>query len=270
MKFLLVGFDSLRPEMVTEELMPNLFRFQEFGVKVENFRCCFPSETYVNLPSLVTGTTPARHGIIANRVLDRNVDPREHFVKDHDLGLIKAIGQVLMELDCCGMVFSSGSNEVEGVVPGSFSKRLVMADHPRSPDIYYVLRTDNEPDRHGYIGNCYFDSDLPVGGGIHGGLHPKEMHNTCVAGGSFFRECTSIPTRSGVVDVLPTILHGLGLPIPDNTDGRILFEALAGGDQLAPVDKPEEFETGVGRFRQILQRSRIGDSCYIEGGWRRD
>ncbi len=79
MKFLLVGFDGLRPEMVTEELMPNLFRFAQRGVSFENHRCYFPSETYVNLPSLVTGTTPAQHGIVANHYLDRSVDPRERF-----------------------------------------------------------------------------------------------------------------------------------------------------------------------------------------------
>ena len=64
MKFLLVGFDGLRPDLVTEELMPNLFHFAQRGVSVENHRCYFPSETYVNLASLVTGTTPAQHGIV--------------------------------------------------------------------------------------------------------------------------------------------------------------------------------------------------------------
>lgn len=63
MKFLLVGFDGLRPDMVTEELMPNLFGFAQRSVNFESHRCCFPSATYVNLPSLVTGTTPAQHGI---------------------------------------------------------------------------------------------------------------------------------------------------------------------------------------------------------------
>ena len=37
------------------------------------------TETYVNLPSLVTGSTPSRHGMIANYYLDPNVDPRERF-----------------------------------------------------------------------------------------------------------------------------------------------------------------------------------------------
>ena len=59
--------------------MPNLFRFAQAGLNFENHRCCFPSETWVNLPSLVTGSTPSQHGMIANFFLDKKVDPRERF-----------------------------------------------------------------------------------------------------------------------------------------------------------------------------------------------
>ncbi len=484
MKFLLVGFDGLRPDMVTEELMPNLFRFAQHGVNFENHRCYFPSETYVNLPSLVTGSTPAQHGIVANNYLDRSVDPRERFegssvtriekarqayngklygtvsageilglagrrlavistntpgsvrlkhhqifdhahlglschtpatsypadevaqivarlgappqkvlpnlegityatnvflehicrrelpdltilwydepddschaygigapeslqalrhadsefarviewwrssdqqeslqilvvsdhgqitqkkkvsvaellrdagfkvddhledgadvaliagycggilVRDKDPGLTRAIGDLLMAFDCGGMVFSAGHDEVEGIIPGSFSKGLVMADHPRSPDIYYVLRTDNEPDGHGYIGSCCFDSGLPVGGTTHGGLHPKEMHSTLIAGGSFFRESASVEACSGMTDILPTVLHGLGMSLPDSTDGRVLYEAMAGSDGAMPDTVSEQFETGAGNYRQLLQRKRVDNSVYLDGGWR--
>ena len=78
-KYLLVGFDGLRPEMVTPELMPRLHRHAQEAVSFRNHRCTFPSETYVSLPSLVTGSAPSRHGMIANFYLDPNVDPRERF-----------------------------------------------------------------------------------------------------------------------------------------------------------------------------------------------
>ena len=78
-KFLLVGFDGLRPGVVTRELMPRLHRHAGEGVAFRNHRCTFPTETYVNLPSLVTGSTPSRHGMIANFYLDPHVDPRERF-----------------------------------------------------------------------------------------------------------------------------------------------------------------------------------------------
>jgi len=30
-----------------------------------------------------------------------------------------------------------------------------------------------------------------------------------------------------VVDVAPTLLHGIGEPVPENADGRVLFDAFA-------------------------------------------
>ncbi len=59
--------------------MPELYRHAQEGVAFRNHRSTFPTETYVNLSSLVTGSTPSRHGIIANYYLDPNVDPRERF-----------------------------------------------------------------------------------------------------------------------------------------------------------------------------------------------
>ena len=483
-RFLLVGFDGLRPEMVSETSMPNLHRHASQGVAFASHRCVFPSETYVNLLSLVTGSAPSRHGLIANYYHDSNVDPRERFegssveriekaqrvydgklfdalslgeilgragrrmavistntpgsvrlkhhqvhdyphlslschtpqtsypraevdaiverlgtpsrkvypdreglsyatdvfldhlcadelpdltilwygepdnsyhvfgigapesrealahadaqfgrildwwrssdaheslqiiavsdhahitqktridmqdelrragfevgehladgadlalvpaysggiwVRDRDAELARAVGRALMEFDFCGMLFSAARNEVEGIVPGSFSRRLVMADHPRSPDIYYVLRTDDEKDAHGLVGNCCFDTDLPVGGGIHGGLHPKELNPLCVATGSLFAEGRVVDTHSGIVDIAPTILHGLGIPPPATMEGRVLGEAFADVREQREAPIPERFAAGVGRYEQELRRTRVGDACYLDGGRR--
>jgi arylsulfatase A-like enzyme len=166
------------------------------------------------------------------------------------------------------MVFSAGRNEVEGIVPGSFSKQLVMVDHPRSPDIYYILRTADEPNEHGYIGTCFFDGRMSAGGGVHGGLHPKELHSACLASGSLFGEARSVETHSGIVDIAPTILHGLGIAAPQTMDGRVLYEAFANDAGNPPDSVPEKYEAGVGPYRQVLHRTRIGDSCYLDGGWR--
>ena len=483
-KFLLVGFDGLRPDMITPELMPRLHRHSQEGVTFRNHRSTFPTETYVNLPSLVTGSTPSRHGMIANYYLDPNVDPREPFkgnsvtriekaqraydgrlfdaeslgeilqragrrmavvstnsagsvrlkhhqvfdhghlsmschtpetsyprnevakivsklgtlapksipdmegvtyasdvfldhlcpgdlpdltilwygepdltyhtfgvgsresqqvlrhvdaefgrvldwwhasdqrealqivvvsdhghvtqktkvatgdllrdagfevgdhiedgadlaliagyggsirVRDKDPDLIRSIGQALMETDTCGMVFSAGRNEVEGIVPGSFSKQLVMVDHARSPDIYYILRTADEPNEHGYVGTCFYESGLSVGAGIHGGLHPKELHSVGQASGSLFDDAKNLEAHTGIVDIAPTILHGLGIPAPQTMEGRVLREAFANGAIEPPGSVPETFETGAGPYQQVLHRTRIGGSCYLDGGLR--
>ncbi|MDX2315355.1 MAG: alkaline phosphatase family protein [Gammaproteobacteria bacterium] len=483
-QFLLVGFDGLRPEMVTEELMPNLYRHAAEGVTFKNHRCVFPSETYVNLLSLVTGSVPSRHGLVANHYLDAKVDPRERFegssveriekaqrayggklfdalslgeilgqagrrmavistntpgstrlkhhqvldhahlslschtpdashprheveaiverlgtpsqkvfpdveglsyatdvflehvcggelpdltilwygepdnsyhvfgigetesldalrhadaefgrilnwwrssdkhdslqiiaisdhahitqktqvnmqdllrdagfnvddnladgadlalvpgysgriwLRDNDAGRTQVVAQALMEMDCCGMVFTAGRDDIEGIVPGSFSRSLVMADHPRSPDIYYILRTDDENDSNGFMGTCYFDTGLPVGGGIHGGLHHKELNPLCAATGSLFGEGVAVETHSGIVDIAPTILHGLGISPPATMEGRVLHEAFADNRGTPEASVAETFETGTGHYEQVLRRSRVGDACYLDGGSR--
>jgi hypothetical protein len=51
-------------------------------------------------------------------------------------------------------------------------------------------------------------------------------------------------------------------------DGRVLHEAFANGAIDPPDPVPETYETGADRYQQVLHRTRIGDSCYLDGGWR--
>ncbi len=72
---LLVGFDGLRPDLVSPELTPHLCRLKAWGVTFANHVTVYPSETRVVFASLVTGTTADRHGMIGNRFLDRSAVP---------------------------------------------------------------------------------------------------------------------------------------------------------------------------------------------------
>ncbi len=103
---------------------------------------------------------------------------------------------------------------------------------------------------------------------IHGGLHPKELHNVCIIAGSLFGEAQSVETHSGIIDVAPTILHGLGITAPETMDGRVLYEAFADGTRDLSESVPEKFEVGVDNYKQVLHRTQMGDSCYLDGGRR--
>lgn len=72
---LIVTFDGLRRDRVTEGLMPNLFRFMAAGTDFINSRSVFPSETRVAISSLVTGCPPAAHGLVGNAFMHRAVVP---------------------------------------------------------------------------------------------------------------------------------------------------------------------------------------------------
>ncbi|MFD0388552.1 alkaline phosphatase family protein [Tistrella bauzanensis] len=70
MRFVLIGLDGLRPELVTPARMPALSRLMAEGCVLGRQSASFPTETYVNLPTLVTGARPSGHGMVANFFLD--------------------------------------------------------------------------------------------------------------------------------------------------------------------------------------------------------
>ncbi|MBS5218359.1 MAG: alkaline phosphatase family protein, partial [Sutterella wadsworthensis] len=78
MKFLIAGFDGLRPDFATPDNMPRLAGFLEKSHTWENYLACFPTETYVNHPSIFSGVRPERHGVIANSFCYEDEKRRMH------------------------------------------------------------------------------------------------------------------------------------------------------------------------------------------------
>lgn len=74
-KVLIVVFDALRPEFVRPDLMPNLSAFAAGGVRFENSRSTFPTETRVNQTAVLTGCYPEKHGIVGNKFPDAAIHP---------------------------------------------------------------------------------------------------------------------------------------------------------------------------------------------------
>jgi arylsulfatase A-like enzyme len=175
------------------------------------------------------------------------------------------IGAWLAEQPWCGLLFSTARNEIEGEIAGSFAMPLSGADHARAPHLFFTLADDDELDANGVAGTCYFDSNLPLLGGTHGGLHPRELNNVLVAGGDAFRERYGSPFAAGIVDVVPTVLHLLGLP-PADVDGRVLIEAMSRGETPGEA-KRLIHEVGNGGFRRRLDRQRTGATFYLDGGY---
>ncbi|MET4245207.1 alkaline phosphatase family protein [Bradyrhizobium sp. RT10b] len=167
----------------------------------------------------------------------------------------------------CGPVFTGARDEVNGIAPGSLSKRLVFADHIRAPDVAFSFRTDDSDDAFGLEGGTFYDNDRRTGLGLHGGLHPKELAAVGIlAGNAVPCSGASSSVPSGICDIAPTILHLLGVSATPTMSGRVLHEALA----LAPnliYPREEVFEARLGDYRQILRREHVGGASYIAGGW---
>lgn len=76
-RFLIVGFDGLRPDAVTAEEMPALTSFLAESHVWTNYRADFPTETYVNHPGIFSGFRPTDHGVIANTYFRRGMKSEE-------------------------------------------------------------------------------------------------------------------------------------------------------------------------------------------------
>lgn len=167
----------------------------------------------------------------------------------------------------CGPVFTRARDERAGLAPGSLGHHLVFAEHPRAPDVSFSFRADDRVNEFGYSGGVFYDGKHLPGGGVHGGLHPKEMESLGIVAGSAFAHEDFVSTvPSGICDFAPTILHVLGLRGKGNHMGRVLQELLAGGAQTAAQVRHETFEARLGGFWQQLSRVWVGGTCYVESG----
>jgi hypothetical protein len=185
-------------------------------------------------------------------------------IRDRDPAITETVFQWLIKQDWCGLVFSR--DEMEGALPMS----AINVSSERAPDLYMVLRTSDGANAHGYPGLCFADnSDIPPGGGIHGGLHQHEINNLLTAGGDLFRKEHSVETPTGLVDILPTMLAVLDVEAPASTTGRVLAEAFRSGSP-APFWKEMVIRAEHGDFAQELRVAQIEGvpNHYIRGGHR--
>jgi arylsulfatase A-like enzyme len=81
---LLLVVDGLRPDAITPEDTPALWRLRGEGVVFADSHAVFPTVTRVNAATLVTGAQPATHGIVGNEMYVPAVDPVRAFsTQDH-------------------------------------------------------------------------------------------------------------------------------------------------------------------------------------------
>jgi arylsulfatase A-like enzyme len=68
--------DGLRPEAITAEETPTLFRLRTEGVDFTQGHAVFPTVTRVNSAAIATGAQPGTNGILGNQIYVATVDPR--------------------------------------------------------------------------------------------------------------------------------------------------------------------------------------------------
>ncbi len=74
-----VVWDGMRPDLLTEKNAPTLFALAKSGVVFKQNHAAYPSSTNVNGAVLATGVTPGHNGIVANQEFRPAIDAQKPF-----------------------------------------------------------------------------------------------------------------------------------------------------------------------------------------------
>lgn len=119
-RFVIVVFDSLRPDCVSPSMTPHLHAFCRRGAVFTNSHAVFPTLTRVNKVSLATGAAPSGHGILFNLFYDPSVF-RDRIVDLGDMDLVLAAdagGDRLITADAIGEILSRSGRKLAVVHTG--------------------------------------------------------------------------------------------------------------------------------------------------------
>jgi arylsulfatase A-like enzyme len=177
------------------------------------------------------------------------------------------VGAIVAELQKrpeVGAIFTHGTapGSATGVVPGTLSFDLARWDHARSAAIMISANWTDARNDAGFPGQT-----TQVGVAGHGTSSPFDVHNTLIAAGPDFREQATSRAPTANVDLAPTILTLLGLPVPASMTGRAITEALKTGpaiDTVAVQHTEARAATADGSYEVVAQLSTVAGHRYLD------
>ncbi len=137
---LVLVLDGLRPDSITADETPNLWRLRQEGVNFLNGHSVFPTVTRANATAIATGTYPSRNGIFGNTLYVRAVDPNRAFGNDEHQNLLRldaATGGGMVLTESLGEILAKRGKTLAVVSSGSTGSAL-LANH-RAPKGVGVL-----------------------------------------------------------------------------------------------------------------------------------
>jgi predicted AlkP superfamily pyrophosphatase or phosphodiesterase len=189
------------------------------------------------------------------------------YLKDQNPETIRKIVAMLQPLEFVGAIFTKAAKpgDQQGFVPGTLSFETIHWNHARAADILVDANWDDRVNSAGYAGASY----LPGVAG-HGTLSPWDVHIPLIVSGPAFKKGfeTELPTSN--VDLAPTVLHILNIPVPAAMNGRVMNELLQKPAANAlKAAKKETIETSTdypgGKYKVTLTRTLLGEYQYVDG-----
>ncbi|WEK35501.1 MAG: alkaline phosphatase family protein [Candidatus Pseudobacter hemicellulosilyticus] len=190
------------------------------------------------------------------------------YVNDHNPETIKKIVAMLRPLEQVGALFTRAAKpgDAKGFVEGTLSFETIHWNHHRSADILVDANWDDRVNSAGYAGAVY-SKGIAAG---HGTLSPWDVHIPLIVAGPAFRQGMESGLPTSNVDLAPTVLHILQLPVPASMDGRVMSELLRKPvPGAATKTKKETIETRAsfpgGTYMLKLERTILGNYQYVDG-----
>jgi len=127
--------DGLRPDSITAEETPHLWRLREEGVNFVNGHSVFPTVTRANATAIGSGVYPDRNGIFGNTLYVRQVDPSHAFGNDDHRNLLRldaATGGRMVLARTLGEILAERGKSLAIVSSGTTGSALLV--NPRAPN----------------------------------------------------------------------------------------------------------------------------------------
>jgi hypothetical protein len=127
----------------------------------------------------------------------------------------------------------------------------VFGNHHRSAELMFAYRWSAAENEFGVPGCSASYSSIAA---THGSASPYDVNSSLVAWGAGIKrgQVSSVPC--GNVDVAPTVLRLLGLPVASSMQGRVLAELLADGPDPAGIES-------TSLTREAVYQSDDGPRC---------
>jgi predicted AlkP superfamily pyrophosphatase or phosphodiesterase len=181
-----------------------------------------------------------------------------------DRSRVAAVVAALQKRPEVGAIFTRPATDgsMQGTIPGTLSFNVARWNHARASDIMISGNWTSESNDAGFPGKT---TQAGVAG--HGTSSPFDVHNTLLAAGPDFRERTMSAVPTGNVDLAPTLLTLLGLPVPSTMEGRPIEEALRNGPATASVavtHTTERARTANGSYEVTAYLSTAAGWRYLD------
>jgi len=143
------------------------------------------------------------------------------WVRGRDGATVRALAAWLQAQPWVGLVLAR-----EPGLAGTVPLAALGARHERSPDLAFTFAGSDAPDHFGLPGSAFIEAaDVPEGGGMHGGLHRRELSAVLAMTGGPVPPGAVSDIPCDLADIAPTVLALFGLAAP-GMEGVALAEAF--------------------------------------------